>query len=103
MKIKRFLRGKYLRSIDFPEPATVTVSGVSEKKFERGQEKVVLHFEGLQKPLVMNDTNLLSAMEVFGSDDSDDWVSKRIEIYNDPNVEFEGKSVGGLRLRAPNH
>jgi hypothetical protein len=38
---------------------------------------------------------------VFNSEDTDDWTGKKIVLYNDPNVSYAGKIIGGIRVRAP--
>jgi hypothetical protein len=52
------------------------------------------------KPLLLNSTNIKRAAAAFGSQDSDDWIGKKIVVYNDENVEFGGQIMGGIRLRA---
>lgn len=63
--------------------------------------KWCLTFEELDKPLVLNSTNIQLCEQVFKSDDTDGWIGQRIVLYTDPNVSFQGKLVGGIRVRAP--
>lgn len=51
--------------------------------------------------MVMNSTNLQLAAQALGSDDTDHWIGKQVVLYNDPSVQFQGKLIGGIRIRAP--
>jgi hypothetical protein len=64
-----------------------------------GETRFVLYLENC-KPLVLNKTNTRRATAAFGSNDLDDWVGKSIIVYSDPEVEYAGNVVGGVRLRA---
>jgi hypothetical protein len=63
--------------------------------------KWCMTFIEIDKPLVLNTTNIQLAEKICGSDDTDHWRGKRVVLYVDPNVSFQGKLVGGIRLRAP--
>lgn len=100
MKIK--FKSNFLKKDDFPSPKVMTISTVELREigFEgQKEEKFVLQFEGLEQGLVLNRQNSEILMELFGSDDSDDWVGKQVTVYHDPHVTFKGRRVGGLRLR----
>jgi hypothetical protein len=62
--------------------------------------KWCLTFVELEKPLVLNSTNIQLAEKIFQSDDTDHWRGKQVVLYVDPNVSYQGKLVGGIRLRA---
>ena len=51
--------------------------------------------------MVLNSTNIHNCAQACNSQDTDDWVGKKVVLYEDPNVSFGGKLVGGIRLRAP--
>jgi len=100
LKIK--FKSNFLKKEDFPEPKTLTITGVELREigFEgQKEEKYVLVFEGLEQGLVLNRQNSDTLVELFGSDDSDDWIGKKITLFHDPHVTFKGRRVGGLRLR----
>ena len=59
----------------------------------------MIHFNELEKGMVLNKTNLKRIAHVTGSDETDDWTGKQVVIYTDPDVEFGGEIVGGLRIR----
>jgi len=63
--------------------------------------KWCLVFSEIEKPLVLNATNIQLCEKICGSDDTDDWVGKRVVLYTDPNVSYQGKLIGGIRIRAP--
>lgn len=63
--------------------------------------KWTLSFQELDKPMVLNSTNIHMCAKACGSDNTDDWMGKKVVLYEDPNVSFGGKLVGGIRLRAP--
>ena len=105
MKTSELTSSKYLKKEDFPQPALVTIKDVrkenvalpSQPKKERG----VIYFNEYDKGMVLNSTNLKRAEKAAGSDDTQDWVGKKLVVYVDEEVEFGGEIVGGLRVRAP--
>jgi len=60
----------------------------------------IAYFENGIKPLVLNSHNS-KIMKTFadGSPFVEDWNSKLIELYIDPNVTFGGEKTGGVRIR----
>jgi hypothetical protein len=50
----------------------------------------------------MNMSNCDVLFEMTGSDDPEEWIGTRVELYADPDVTYAGKRVGGVRLRDPN-
>lgn len=63
--------------------------------------KYALTFDELEKPLVLNSTNGQIIAQITKSDDFDGWIGKQIVLYDEPNISFAGKLVGGIRVRAP--
>jgi len=65
--------------------------------------KYILFFQeaidGDHKGLVMNWTNIQLCARATGTDETDEWLGKQIELYDDPNVSFGGKLTGGIRIR----
>jgi hypothetical protein len=47
-------------------------------------------------------TNGALIAAITHSEESDGWIGKQIMLYNDPNVMFAGKLVGGIRVRPVN-
>jgi hypothetical protein len=86
-------------------PVSVTITKVVEEevgKEDERQEKLVVYFKELEQGLIASKTVITSLVELTGSDDTDGWIGKKLELFHDPNVFFSSKRVGGLRLRAIN-
>lgn len=60
-----------------------------------------LHFDEAEKPMVLNSTNGQIIASIVKNEDTDHWIGHKIVCYDDPNVSFGGKLVGGIRVRAP--
>ena len=50
--------------------------------------------------MVVNSTNIKRLAKACASEDTEDWTGKQVVLYVDPDVEFGGNVVGGLRIRA---
>lgn len=105
MKIGELTPSKYLKKDDFPEPALLTIKNITRENValpnQPKKERACVWFNEREKGMVFNTTNLNRAAKAFGSDETDDWIGKRLVVYFDENVEFGGDMVGGLRVRAP--
>jgi hypothetical protein len=104
-KIGQMTPSKFLKKDDFPEAGkVVTFQRFVKENVARDNEppehKWVCYFAGEEKGLVMNSTNLQRAARAMGSEDTDDWIGRQIVAFCDPDIEFGGKLVGGIRLRA---
>ena len=94
---------KYLTKHDLPDGGLIaTIASWSKVQLSASEpEKYILNFKGDTKPLVMNVTNRNRLMAAFPDCQGlADFVNKRIRIYFDHNVEFQGKLVGGIRIDA---
>jgi len=96
--------GKYLKRDELSEEGDpYTVESVEEQEVSLNdggtEKKWVMQLSDL-KPLILNATNIRRAVAAFGSSETEDWIGKRIIAYDDPEIEFGGKIVGGVRLRA---
>jgi hypothetical protein len=104
MKLDDMLESKFLKQSDFPQDRLLTIVGVKRENMAKEDEapeyRWTVKFKELDKPMVANSTNLKRIFRICG-DDTDDWTGKRIVVYVDPDIEFGGKVVGGLRVRAP--
>jgi hypothetical protein len=103
-KIGEMIDSKYLKQSDVEEDMLVTVEKVGRANVAReGDEpeyKWLIRFKDVKKPMVLNTTNIKRLAKACGSDDTDEWVGKEVVLYVDPDVEFGGNVVGGLRIRA---
>ena len=96
---------KFLKQTDVGRGALGTIDKCIQMNVAKDgadpELKWCLTFQEMDKPLVLNSTNIQLCEKIFGSDDTDFWHGKRIVLYTDPNVSFQGKLVGGIRVRAP--
>ena len=96
---------KFLKKEDIGKGVLATITGCVQKNVAKDgadpEQKWCLTFRELDKPLVLNATNVQLCEAICGSDDTDHWVGKRIVLYTDPNVSYQGKLIGGIRVRAP--
>lgn len=101
-KVSEMIQSKFLRKEDFDEDRVLTIKAVKLEDMpgDNGDQKWVLYFREEQKGMAMNITTIRVLEQAFG-DDSDHWVGNKVKVYVDPNVSFQGKIVGGLRLRTP--
>lgn len=67
------------------------------KNNNKEEIKIVLSFHGTDKRLVVNKTNANTLTDLFKSDDTDDWIDKRVKLYS-KDVEYQGKMVRGIRV-----
>jgi hypothetical protein len=104
-KTSEMRESKFLKQSDIGQGALMTVRGCEPHNVAREgaepENKWCLEFEESDKPLVLNSINIQLCERIFGSDDTDHWVGKRIVLYVDPTVSYGGKVTGGIRVRAP--
>jgi hypothetical protein len=103
-KIGEMIDSKYLKQSDVEDEITVTVVKVGKanvaKKGEEAEYKWLIRFQEFEKPMVLNSTNIKRLAKACDSEDTDGWIGKQVVLYVDPDVEFAGNIVGGLRIRA---
>lgn len=103
--LNEMLDSKYLKSGDFPEPMIGTIQDFQKVNMAReGQEaqyRWTVKFREWPKAMVCNKTNLKRMAKMFDSENTDNWIGKKVVIFYDENVEMAGETVGGLRVRAP--
>lgn len=96
-KLSEVYSGGFLKAEDLQgKTVRVTIERVELKEFDDGK-KLILHFLNKDKSLVCNKTNASIIQEVLGSDDTDDWEGKSIQITS-RKVEFQGKLVPAIRV-----
>lgn len=105
-RVSQMLESKYMKKEDVTEEGVVmTVQGVARKNIamddQPPEHKWLIKFVEFEKPMVLNATNIQLLERICGSDDTDHWKGKRVVVYSDPNVQFQGKLIGGLRVKAP--
>ena len=63
-------------------------------------ERAVIHWQEGFKPMVLNKTNKNRIKHYLDAKTSEEVIGKTVNVYNDPDIEFGGEIVGGLRIRA---
>ena len=105
MRIGELKDSKYLKKEDVGTGKLLTVKELKQENVAGDNQpeeiKAVLYFNEVAKGMVMNWTNLQLAAKACGSEETDEWTGKQVVLYEDPNVSFGGKLVGGIRIRAP--
>lgn len=92
----------YIRASDLGgQQPVVTIDRVAmEPVGQDRQMKPVLYFEGKSKGMVLNKTNSKKIAEIVGSADTDNWSGVQIKLYA-TEVEFQGETMEGIRVRSP--
>jgi hypothetical protein len=95
----KFLSASDIKSVGGKKRARIGGVEVAELRQDSGgtRRKFVVHFEGLDKGLVLNVTNASVLRDALGKD-ARRWVGADIGILVEP-VTFGSKRVDGLRLR----
>lgn len=103
--ISALKQSKFLTRNDVGRGVLVTIEGVHEENVAKEgapiENKWCITFKELEKPMVLNSTNGQIIAGITGSEETDAWTGHKIVLYDDPNVSFGGKLVGGIRCRAP--
>ena len=95
---------RFLKETDLSLPLLLTIRRVAMEEIGRGNDrdtKAIVSFKEIEKELTLNKTNAKRIEKFIGSDDTDAWAEVKIVVYWDPDVEFGGEIVGGVRVRAP--
>lgn len=102
-KVGDMIESKYLKQSDVDEEVLVTVEKVGKgniaKEGDEPEYKWMVRFKEFKKPMILNSTNIKRLAKACESEDTDDWVGKQVTLYVDPDVEFAGNVVGGLRIK----
>jgi hypothetical protein len=103
MNLSDLRPSSYLKKEDVGEGKLVTVKALTREEIADGETKGVLHFHELDKPLVLNTTNLQLMAQITGHDTDleKNWVGHKVVLYVNPDVSYQGRITGGIRIRAP--
>lgn len=103
MNINELKSSKFLKKEDVDPAVKATIKSVEQQNVALESQapdiKWVMYFEELDKPMVLNSTNGQAIANICGSPESENWIGKTIVLFNDPNVSFQGKITGGIRVR----
>lgn len=64
----------------------------------RKTKKPVASFKGTTKKLALNTTNCKTIVQLYGSNETNDWAGKRITLFA-TTTEFGGKTMDCIRIR----
>ena len=102
MDLSKMIESKYLKQSDIDSDTLVTIESLKKVNVARDDEdpeyRWTCKFHEFAKPMVLNVTNIKRLGKALGND-TDMWIDKQVVLYVDPDIEFGGNVVGGLRLR----
>ncbi len=105
MNVNDLKSSKFLTKHNVEPPVLVTIKACEEMdvsmESQAAELKWTLTFNELEKPMVLNSTNGQLIAAIAGSGESEDWIGRKIVLYNDKTVSFGGQITGGIRVRAP--
>lgn len=82
----------------------VTIEGIfkhTDAVFDDGRKATVfsIKFSGSDKHLILNPTNRQYLVRKFGTINVQNWVGQQVFLYINPDVKFQGKITGGIRIK----
>lgn len=99
MKVSDAFPSNYIKASDLNGKAALAIMDRAEFEMIGDDRKLILYFKGKDKGLVTNKTNANTIAAIYG-DDTDDWLGKEIVLF-EAYVDFQGKTVPAIRVRAP--
>lgn len=99
MRISNAFPSEYLKASDLDGRSVKVLMDRVEMKDIGGDHKPILFFQGKDKGMVLNKTNANNIALAYG-DDTDDWAGREIVLF-EAMVDFQGKTVPAIRVRAP--
>lgn len=105
MHVSHLKQSKFLTRADCGPGILVTIKAIYQENVAKEgapeELKWCVEFDEAEKPMVLNSTNGQIMAAITKSEETDDWIGHKVVLYDDPNVSFAGKLVGGIRVRAP--
>lgn len=105
MNIAGLKQSKFLTRADVGRGQLVTIDQLTQENVAKEgapeELRYCLWFKECEKPMVLNSTNGQIIAKIANSEETDTWPGTKVVLYDDPNVSFGGKLVGGIRVRAP--
>ena len=99
MKQNDAFPSNYLKATDFTDGPALLVMDRTEIETIGDDRKMIIYFQGKEKGLVCNKTNANTIADLYG-DDTESWRGREIVLF-EAYVDFQGKSVPAVRVRAP--
>lgn len=100
-----FPPNEYLKSDDIDAAGgemELVIASVGRKEYVNDSGKAdvkgVLGFSNSLLKLTSNTTNTRILISMFGKE-TDDWIGKKITLYVDEHVQFQGRETRGIRIR----
>lgn len=99
MRVSDAFPSNYLKASDLQGRAVTVKMDKATMETLGNDEKLVLYFIGKEKGMVLNKTNANNIAFIYG-DDTDLWHGQEIQLF-EAMVDFQGKTVPAIRVRAP--
>jgi hypothetical protein len=99
MDINAAFSSKYLKASDLQGRDVTVKMGRVEQEKVGDDMKLVIYFQGKERGMILNRTNANAIADAYGGE-TEDWYGKAITLF-EQMVDFQGKRVPGLRIRAP--
>ncbi len=103
--ISAMKESNFLKKEDCGPGILVTIKEVTQENVAKQgapeELKWCIHFNELEKPMVLNSTNAQLIAQIVKSDETEHWTGVKVVLFNDPSVSYAGKVTGGIRVRAP--
>lgn len=103
--ISALKQSNFLTRADVGQGKLVTIREVHQENVAKQGAPEELRwcvtFDESEKPMVLNSTNGQIIAQITKAEDTDQWTGHKVVLFDDPNVSFGGKLVGGIRVRAP--
>lgn len=103
MKLSEAFPSKYLKADDIEQlgEPVLTIKSVEMESLGQGNDKEtkpLIMFRELEKGMIANKTNCTTITKVLGSDDTDDWIGKKIILKAMEVQSVNGDMVMGIRV-----
>lgn len=104
--ISQMFQSKWITVEDVRTPVVATIRACTPETFRARSPggapdtRWILWFHEAQKGLRLNSTNIKILAQGFG-ETTEQWIGQRVRLYVDPNVQFGGQTVGGVRIQCP--
>lgn len=85
-----------LKASDISKPVTYTISSAEERTM-KGEQKVIVGFEEIEKQWVVNKTNIGALTDLFGDIELSGLVGRQVTLASTP-TQYNGQTVKGIRV-----
>jgi hypothetical protein len=106
MRIGKYI-SPYMRAEDLKAPKTLTIESTEIVSFKDQDNEgkpdrdcVLVKFVEVDVGVIAGKPALKQLVEILGTDETDNWISKKVVVFVDTGVQFKGKRMSGLRFRA---